>query len=96
MLIDPSLRHCLDSDQDAWYQDCVLRNAQSSDFILVLDTDEFPMVDWRTDKPLEQFRTFMRNLHPSKGSIEFDRIGLARPSARGPPSKDELVQTQYE
>ena len=85
-----------DADQDAWYQDCVFRNAQSSDFILVLDTDEFPMVNWHSAKPLDQFKTFMRNLHPSVGSIEFDRLGLARPSELGPPKKDEMVQTQFE
>lgn len=62
----------------------------------MLDTDEFPMVDWRTAKPLDQFKTFMQNLHPSVGSIEFDRLGLARPSELGPPKKDEMVQTQFE
>lgn len=73
-----------------------MRNALSSDFILVIDTDEFPMADWRLSKPLDQFRTFMRGLHPSKGSIEFERVGMARPSARGPPSNQELVQGQFE
>ncbi len=86
----------VDSDQDAWYQDCVFRNAQSSDFMLVLDTDEFPMVDWRSEKPLDQFKTFMRNLKPHIGSIEFDRLALSRPSEIGPPKKDQMVQNQYE
>lgn len=85
------------ADQDAWYMDCVLRNAFSSDFILIIDTDEFIMPDFRLDRPFEQFKDFMRGLSRSKGTIEFDRIAMARPSERGEPEfYEEMVQTQYE
>lgn len=85
------------ADQDAWYMECILRNAFSSDFILVIDTDEFIMPDFMLEKPFEQFKNFMRGLGKSKGTIEFDRIAMARPSERGAPEfYDELLQTQFE
>lgn len=72
-----------------------MKNAFSSDFVLIIDTDEFPMVDWRLENPLEQFKTFMRGVPASKGSIEFDRVGMARPYGEGKHSMNELVQLQY-
>lgn len=85
------------ADQDAWYMDCILRNAFSSDFILVIDTDEFIMPDFKLDKPFDQFKDFMRGLGRDKGTIEFDRIAMARPSERRDPDfYGELIQTQFE
>lgn len=85
------------ADQDAWYMDCMLRNAFSSDFILVIDTDEFVMPDFRIDKPFDQFKEFMRGLGRDKGTIEFDRIAMARPSEKGEPDfYGELLQSQYD
>lgn len=83
------------TDQDAWYMDCIMKNAFSSDYILVIDTDEFPMVDWRIENPLDQFKTFMRGVPASKGSIEFDRVGMARPFDQGKHSSNDLIQLQY-
>jgi hypothetical protein len=85
------------ADQDAWYMDCILRNAFSSDFILVIDTDEFIMPDFNLDKPFDQFKDFMRGLGKDKGTIEFDRIPMARPAERGEPDfYEELFQSQFE
>ena len=53
--------------------ECIMRNALTSDFILVIDTDEYPMVDWSQPAPLDGFKEFMRNIPATIGSISFER-----------------------
>lgn len=84
------------ADQDVWYEECILNNVYSSDYILILDTDELFMVDWRKPEPLKQFQRFMRSMSPDKGTIEFDRIEMARPYERGAPPANELMQLSWE
>jgi hypothetical protein len=85
------------ADQDAWYMDCILRNAFSSDFILIIDTDEFIMPDFRLGNPWDQFKDFMRGIGKDKGTIEFDRIAMARPSElQEPDFYEDLIQLQFE
>ena len=73
-----------------------MNNIYSSDFIIIIDTDEFPMVDFRLPKPLEQFRTWMRSIAHDDGTIEMDRLEMARPFTQGPPPNNELVQLSFE
>lgn len=84
-------------DQDAWYMDCIMRNAFSSDFILIIDSDEFIMPDFKLDRPFDQFKDFMRGMGKDVGTIEIDRIAMARPFEKGEPNfYEELNQLQYE
>jgi len=84
------------ADQDVWYEECVLNNAYSSDYILVLDIDELFMVDWTKPEPLQQFKRFMRSMPPSIGTVEFDRIEMARPHEKGAPPADDLMQLSFD
>ena len=83
------------ADQDAVYMSCILNNAYSSDYILVLDTDEFFMPDSRIDQPLEQLKNFFREIPSHKGFYEFDRVEMVREYARGEPAEDELLQSSF-
>lgn len=84
------------ADQDVWYQDCVMANAMSSSWILIIDTDEFPTVNWSAESPLDQFKNFMRQIPVDKGAVIFDRLEMARDFERGAPPQDELTQASYE
>ena len=75
--------------------ECIMRNALTSDFILVIDTDEYPMVDWSQPAPLDGFKEFMRNIPATIGSISFERQDMVREASLGKPSKEDLFQTQF-
>ena len=84
------------ADQDAVYMSCIMNNAYSSDYILVHDTDEFFMPDFRIEQPLKQLKTFFRETPSFKGFYEFDRVEMARDFVKGAPPEDELLQSSFE
>ena len=84
-------------DQDAWYSDCILANRLSSDYILVLDSDEFPMLkfDISAEHSLSrQWGEFLDSLPPDKGVFEMTRIPMSGDVARGPPNPSNLIQDE--
>ena len=74
---------------------CILNNIQSSDYILVLDTDEFLMPDFHSENPLDQVRDWFRALPKHIGTFEFDRVEMVRPFELGEPAPDDLQQATF-
>lgn len=87
-------------DQDAWYADCVLSHRQSSDFLLVLDVDEYPMPNFDSPIPLnQQWLTFLDSLPADRGMWEMARVPMsADPKALGAAGPDgrKLVQDELQ
>lgn len=83
-------------DQDAWYSDCVLANRQSSDYLSILDVDEYPMVDFdnTTHTPKEQWLSFLGSLPPDRGMWEMKRIPISNKRSHGKPNKNNLIQDE--
>lgn len=75
---------------------CIMNNVHSSDYILVHDTDEFFMPDFRIDQPLDQLKTFFRDVPRFKGFFEFDRVEMVRSFTEGSPPEDQLLQSSFQ
>lgn len=85
-------------DQDAWYTDCILANRLSSDFILVLDHDEYPMVNFNhPDKHSlsRQWDDFLHSLPATKGIYEISRVPMTRERMNGSPDPSRMFQDEY-
>lgn len=87
-------------DQDAYLTDCILSNQDSSDYLLVLDYDEFPMVNFDDElrTPAQQWLGFMENLPEDRGSLEMTRIAMSASGKglSGGLKKDEMLQDQLD
>lgn len=90
-------------DQDAWYNDCYLANRLSSEYIFVMDIDEFPMVNYEdlVRTPRQQWSDFLKSMPEETGCWEIPRIAMAGQAAgqRKPTTVKEasqLVQHQYD
>lgn len=86
-------------DQDAWYSDCILSNRLSSDFLLILDYDEYPMLDFdHTIKNTisQQWTRFLDSLPPDRGSFEMTRIPMSAEVTHGKPDPSKLIQDELQ
>lgn len=85
-------------DQDAYLTDCILSNRDSSDYLFVLDYDEYPMVDFDHDtlSPAQQWLRYMEKLPDEAGSWEMSRIPMSSGKKMNRLDEDVLYQDQLD
>lgn len=80
--------------------DCIHLNRDSSDYILVLDYDEFPMINfdnYPNPAPNQQLLNFLKNLDMEIGSYEMTRIPISTIMEKGiTPNENSLYQDQLD
>lgn len=84
------------SDQDVWYMECMYNNVYSSDWVFVIDTDEFLMPDFRTEKPMNQLRDFLRQQEGHIGEVIVDRMEMIHSADKGLNYELDLQQATFE
>ena len=84
------------TDQDVWYMECMYNNVYSSDWVFVIDTDEFLIPDFRVEKPMDQLRDFLRRQGEHIGEVIIDRMEMIHSSGKGDNYELDLQQATFE